>query len=444
MKHFYPLLLSFLCAITLGIYSCILEKEPDIPTDTNNVINPGFLSTEITPDSNNIFQAKVWLSGNGNLNILQHGWVWSEAPAPTLQNDKLELGRLTADTFLAEISGLDTGKIFYLRPYVTTGMGTVYGPERCSFLGVDFTINTDTEIFRGAHVQFTNRSTGNFTYLWDFGDGTTSTDFSPPVHIFNTPGNATVQLTVGFGSCQITKTLVLRVLPNPFEGYWVSIPGGTFMMGCTEDQDTTDEEMCYDDEGPLHQNTVTAFIIGRTEITQGQWFAVMGDNPSDNVCMPDCPVENVSWDMIVNQFIPALYRKTGQTYRLPSEAEWEYAAYGGEMFKYSGSDSLDLVGWYAANAGDKSRPVATRMPNGYGLYDMNGNLWEWVEDDWHVGYLGAPADGSAWIDTPRGEERVFRGGSWMHDPELCRLYTRFKQLTDFKEIDIGFRLVRSN
>ncbi len=420
-----------------------MEKEPDIPTGINNVINPEFFTAEITPDSNNVFQTKVWLSGSGNLNILQHGWVWNDAPNPTLQNNKLELGRLATDTFTANIAGLDPGKIYYLRPYVSTGMVTVYGPEQCSFLGVDFIINTDTKIFKGANVQFTNRSTGNHSYLWDFGDGSTSTDFTPPVHTFNTTGSVTVRLTAEFNNCKISRTLMLEVVADPFEGYWITIPGGTFLMGCTEDQDTTDDVMCYEDESPLHQNTVESFLIGRTEITQGQWQAVMGDNPSENKCGADCPVESISWSTVVNEFLPALYRKTGRKYRLPTEAEWEYAAYGGEFHTYAGSDSIDLVGWYFGNSSEMSHPVAQKMANKFGLYDMCGNLWEWVEDDWHVGYNGAPTDGSAWKDSPRGDERVFRGGSWQHDPDICRPFTRFKYPLEDKDLAIGFRLAGS-
>lgn len=236
---------------------------------------------------------------------------------------------------------------------------------------------------------------------------------------------------------------MLEVVADPFEGYWITIPGGTFLMGCTEDQDTTDDVMCYEDESPLHQNTVESFLIGRTEITQGQWQAVMGDNPSENKCGADCPVESISWSTVVNEFLPALYRKTGRKYRLPTEAEWEYAAYGGEFHTYAGSDSIDLVGWYAANSGDMSHPVAQKMANKFGLYDMCGNLWEWVEDDWHVGYNGAPTDGSAWIDSPRGDERVFRGGSWQHDPDICRPFTRFKYPLEDKDLAIGFRLAGS-
>ncbi|MBP6827497.1 MAG: SUMF1/EgtB/PvdO family nonheme iron enzyme [Saprospiraceae bacterium] len=443
MKHLYLFLLVPLGAVALAVFSCTLEKEPDIPAGATNEKDPVFAASEVTPDTGNYFQVTARLSSPGNLNILAHGWVWSDTPEPTLQDDNLDLGDLTSDTFSTKTPTLEIGKIYYLRPFVTTGMGTFYGAEHCSFLGVRFSLNTDTEIFQGARVQFTNHSKGgNYTFLWDFGGGSTSTEASPPVHIFNTPGNAPVLLTTELGNCKITTTIMLKVVPDPFQGYWTSIPGGAFMMGCTEDQDTTDEAMCYEDESPLHQVTIAPFFMGRTEITQSQWKAVMGINPSGNVCLPDCPVESVSWDTVVHVFIPALSRKTGLKYRLPTEAEWEYAAYGGEFTKYAGSNDIDTVGWYYANSGEMSHPVARKKANGYGLYDMCGNLWEWVEDDWHVGYIGAPADGSAWVDSPRGAERVFRGGSWQHDPEICRPFTRFKYPSGDKDLAIGFRLVR--
>lgn len=446
MKCLHLLTLLPLCALTLAFPACTLDTEPDIPTRVNNITDPIFLSAEVTPDANNHFQVKARLSSRGNLNILHHGWVWSEMPEPTLLNENLDLGKLTSDTFTSKITSLDLGKVYYLRPFVVTPCDTFYGFEQCSFLGANITINTDTEIFQGADVQFSTSLLDNCSYLWDFGDGGTSILVSPKHTFDKGTGDVTARLTAYIGDCEVTKVITLNIIPDPFEGYWMLIPGGTFMMGCTADQ----QPECFPngDENPAHQVTLDSFLLGKTEITQGQWLAVMGDNPSlHQQCGTNCPVENVSWDTIKNEFLPALYRKTGRTYRLPSEAEWEYAARGGvdasSTTKYAGSDSLDLVGWYDGNSGIDLHPVAQKIPNGYNLYDMSGNVWEWVEDDYHDDYTGAPVDGSAWIDTPRIPQRVFRGGSGDYMSEFCRIAYRQHDKPMFQFNFLGFRIARS-
>ncbi|HRI60475.1 MAG TPA: PKD domain-containing protein, partial [Saprospiraceae bacterium] len=195
MKNFHLPPFLCLCAIALVISTCSLEKEPEIPTGANNMMYPDALSAEVIPDTNNNFQAKAWLDKFGNLNILHHGWVWSETPKPTIEDNILDLGKLTLDSFSTVITGLELGKLFYLRPYVSTGDSTIYGTETCSFLGVDFEIATGPSILQGMQAQFTNITPGDCTYLWDFGDDSTSTEISPK-HIYNKePGTVTVTLT---------------------------------------------------------------------------------------------------------------------------------------------------------------------------------------------------------------------------------------------------------
>ncbi len=219
----------------------------------------------------------------------------------------------------------------------------------------------------------------------------------------------------------------------------VVIPAGSFDMGSSKD----DEPL----EQPVHHVTISkAFSMGKTEVTQGQWRAIMGNNPSNfSNCGDNCPVEEVRWGD-VQEFIEKLKAKTGKEYRLPSEAEWEYACRAGEQQEYCGSDNIDSVAWYGAdshpvgNSGSSTHPVATKQANAWGLYDMSGNVSEWVEDAYHNNYYGAPTDGSA---RGYGDGRVIRGGSWGDDPNNVRASSRAKNDQESRNGDIGFRVVRS-
>ena len=168
------------------------------------------------------------------------------------------------------------------------------------------------------------------------------------------------------------------------------------------------------------------YEMGKYEVTQGEWRAVMGNNPSFiTSCGDTCPVENVSWDDI-KEFIRKLNAKTGKQYRLPSEAEWEYACRAGAHQEYCGSDNLDFVAWHVGNSGSKTHPVGQKQANGYGLYDMSGNLWEWVEDCY---------DGDC-------AKRVLRGGSWDDGPQFVRAADRSRDVTAYRYFNLGFRLAR--
>lgn len=216
----------------------------------------------------------------------------------------------------------------------------------------------------------------------------------------------------------------------------VAIPAGSFDMGSNNGDDN---------EKPVHHVTLShAFAIGKTEVTQGQWKAIMGNNPSKFAsCGDNCPVEQVSWDDI-QTFLEKFNAKTGKKYRLPSEAEWEYACRAGGQQEYCGSDTLDSVGWYgglakpAGNSGKTTNPVATKQPNAWGLYDMSGNVWEWVEDVYHDSYKGAPTDGSAWQGD--GALHVPRGGGWSYAQHAAK---RGGSESDYRFSTIGFRLART-
>jgi len=234
------------------------------------------------------------------------------------------------------------------------------------------------------------------------------------------------------------------------EANMVPVAGGSFIMGCQSGRDND----CDEREKPPHEVHVPDFSIGRYEVTQAQWRAVMSSDPPElhNKGCDECPVEKVSWHDI-QVFIKKLNSLTGKRYRLPTEAEWEYAARGGKpitgyIYLYSGNNVLDEIAWYDANYskgnifGEQktTRPVGTRNPNELQLYDMNGNVWEWCEDDWHRDYNDAPTDGSAWISNPRGSKRVFRGGSWFNSAGNCRLALRGHNTPAHRFYHLGFRL----
>jgi len=210
----------------------------------------------------------------------------------------------------------------------------------------------------------------------------------------------------------------------------VLIPAGKFVMGSPED-----EQDRYKVEGPQHDVTLgKPFYMGKSEVTQEQYEKLIKVNPSHFKGARN-PVEQVSWDD-AQAFCKKLGEKTGRTVRLPSEAEWEYACRAG-----SKTPLLGRVAWYGENSDKKTHPVGEKEPNALGLFDMLGNVWEWVEDDGHGSYANAPADGSAWIGNPRGALRVLRGGSWYGHPRYCRSAYRFGLSPETRYDVIGFRVV---
>ncbi|MBK7000374.1 MAG: SUMF1/EgtB/PvdO family nonheme iron enzyme [Rhodoferax sp.] len=215
----------------------------------------------------------------------------------------------------------------------------------------------------------------------------------------------------------------------------VVIPGGSFQMG-SNDGDS--------DEKPVHTVNVRSFAMGKYEVTQGQWKTVMGSNPSRFTdCGDDCPVEKVNWDD-VQEYIKKLNARSGKQYRLPSEAEWEYAARAGTTTTYFwgndiGKNNANCDGCGSRWDNKTTAPVGSFKANGFGLYDMSGNVWEWVQDCGNNSYSGAPSDGSAWMSGNCGQ-RVLRGGSWHNSPGYARAAIRFGNGTTFRNNDHGFRL----
>ena len=238
-------------------------------------------------------------------------------------------------------------------------------------------------------------------------------------------------------------------LDNSVKLEMAAIPGGTFMMGSPKN-----EEGRIIHESPQHQVTVPSFFMGKYPVTQAQYQAIMGTNPS---CFKGSnrPVEKVRWYNAV-AFCKRLSQKTGKTYRLPSEAEWEYACRAGTTtpFHFGETITTDLAkydGNYTYGGGIKGvyRKETTEVgsfgvANNFGLYDMHGNVWEWCQDSWHSNYEGAPTDGNAWLDNEKDNNgRLLRGGSWYYSPEVCRSACRNYYFLDSGSDFIGFRVVCS-
>jgi formylglycine-generating enzyme required for sulfatase activity len=191
---------------------------------------------------------------------------------------------------------------------------------------------------------------------------------------------------------------------------------------------------------------VSNFMIGKYPVTQKQWVEIMGNNPS-YFKGDDLPVESVSWDD-VHAFLKKLNERfPGNNFRLPSEAEWEYAARGGRLskgYEYAGSNNLEEVGWYGENSGNNTHPVGLKKANELGLYDLSGNVWEWCEDNWHnskqykLDYKGVRNPDGA----PKGGSRVVRGGSWVSDPFVCRSSFRDGRYPYVMRYNYGVRLAR--
>lgn len=200
--------------------------------------------------------------------------------------------------------------------------------------------------------------------------------------------------------------------------------------------------MGSDLEGTREIAIPRGFAIGRTEITQGQWRSLMGNNPSQFYsCGPDCPVENVSWHE-AQEFTRRLSEQTRQAYRLPTEAEWEYAWRAGERDNCCSAEEIGNAAWYEANSGGRTHKVASKESNAWGIYDMSGNVWEWVEDCWHESFKGAPADGSAWMEGSC-DFHVLRGGSWNFSALFARTGARYWGRAADRSNFFGFRVVRT-
>ncbi|MGH9766312.1 MAG: SUMF1/EgtB/PvdO family nonheme iron enzyme [Blastocatellia bacterium] len=281
------------------------------------------------------------------------------------------------------------------------------------------------------------------------------TPSSSTPNLLNSPSNAQTSPNLGAAFTEDLNGVKLEM---------VRVAGGSFLMGSPQNEaerDDIDAFMRNKREGPQHRVSVSAFYMGRYEISQAQWKAVMGSNPS-SFTGDDLPAEMVSWND-AKAFREKLGQMTGKPYRLPSEAEWEYACRAGTAGDYAGDlpaksqfgdddfakflaekRHLDGMAWYDNNSRSKTNPVGKKRPNAFKLYDMHGNVWEWCEDVWHDGYGGQhgnpPGDGRAWLTGGEQNLRALRGGSWNNDSQSVRSAYRDSGATSDRGSNIGFRV----
>ena len=425
------------------------------------------LPTVATTQPTNVSYTSATIGGNvtdnGGLEVTERGICYSTSANPTTANTKITSGSGLGG-FTCNLTDLQDGVTYYARAYAINEKGTTYG-EEVSFttkvktvatvttsqatnisytsatVGGNVTDDGGLEVTeRGVvygtsqnptieNIKVTNGSgLGEFTCnLADLQDGVT---YYARAYAINAKGTAYGE-EVSFTTIKIGDPLTFTV--NGISFTMIAVQGGTFTMGATSEQGID----AFNDEKPTHKVTLSDYMIGETEVTQELWKAVMGTNPS-YFSGTQNPVERVSWEDCQN-FIAELNAMTGKKFRLPTEAEWEYAARGGNKsngFKYSGSGSIDKVAWYYGNS-SSTHPVKQKQANELGIYDMSGNVYEWCQD-W-IGIYSISAQTNP-TGPSSGSARVHRGGSWYYNARNCRVSCRRNNAPTYSFYDLGLRL----
>ena len=429
-----------------------------------NPILPVVVTNDVTGISEETKSATfhATITNAGDPVYTERGFVYGKSPDPTTGGaTKLVVAGSGTGTYYGDVHNLELDCAYYVRAYVTYSSGTVYGENKVFSVKKMYPPTVTT-----AAVTNINHTTatagGNVTN--DGGINVTERGV-----VFSTSQNPTVadsKVTSGSGTgaftCNLTgleegKTYYVRayamnvvgigygeqvdftvtnaqtITVNGVSFTMIAVQGGTFTMGATAEQGSD----AMDDE-TTHKVTLSDYMIGETEVTQELWKAVMGTNPS-YFSGTQNPVEQVSWEDCQN-FIAELNAMTGKKFRLPTEAEWEFAARGGNKsngFKYSGSGSIDKVAWYAGNSSGKTHPVKQKQANELGIYDMSGNVYEWCQD-WYGSYSSSAQTNPTGPSS--GSIRVDRGGSWFGDATLCRVSFRYYAAPTYTYYNLGLRL----
>ncbi len=441
------------------------------------------LPTVTTTNVSNITQTTATSGGNvtsdGNAAVTARGVCWSTSQNPTISNSHTTDGNGTG-SFISSITGLTANTTYYVRAYATNEKGTSYGEQR-SFKTLDITMPKVTTNDVTDITINSAKCGGNVTS--DGGANVTargvcwSTSQNPTINDNKTSdGSGTGSFTSNLINLNANTTYYVRAYATNEKGTsygeeksfttiqvfdetidsngnriitlygdvvftMIAVEGGTFNMGAQsiDSSGTNYDSDAFNGEKPVHSVTLSDYYIGETEVTQELWTAVMGSNPSWLSGNPQRPVEMVSWNDC-QEFITRLNELTGMNFRLPTEAEWEYAARGGngsQGYKYSGSNTIRDVAWYNGNSLSETHNVKTKSPNELGIYDMSGNVFEWCED-WYGNY----SSGSQTNPTgpSSGSSRVYRGGSCYNHARNCRVSDRSGDNPDFWTVNLGLRL----
>jgi formylglycine-generating enzyme required for sulfatase activity len=296
---------------------------------------------------------------------------------------------------------------------------------------VSFTALRDTRTLTASVLDAGGQAVVGAVVTWSSSNDAVATVSSSGLITAVWQGTVTVTASSGTASSEATVTVDIGFGDENF----AAIPSGSFDMG-----DAVQAGAGMAEELPVHTVNITAaFRMQKTEVTQAQWQEIMGTSPSFHPCGDVCPVEQVSWEDVQEFMVSLNARDPGKGYRLPTEAEWEYAARAGTTGDFGGTGVLDEMGWYNGNSDSTTHTVKGKEPNAWGLHDMHGNVWEWVQD-WFGGYPVGPVDDPTGPAT--GSARVGRGGSYADDPPALRSSSRLDVFPTVRNRALGFRLVR--
>ncbi len=435
--------------------------------DGRPVVSTGNI-TEITATS---AKCSGEVTDEGHAPVLERGICWSKNSSPTLDDFHIASGNGTGN-FDIELTGLELNTTYHVCAYATNALGIRYGNEKtfttkdgvakvttgsvtnitvtsatCSGIVTDdggFSVTERGICWSKSHNPTINDShvaggSGVGLFTCQMINLTPNTTYYVRAYATNSQGTAygsNVSFTPGY----------LNFTANGVSFTMILVEGGTFWMGAQSTSPSGqnyDSEAC-DNERPVHQVTLSSYHIGKFEVTQELWQAVMGSNPSHFTGDSQRPVEMVSWDDCQN-FIAALNelcagQLNGKQFSLPTEAQWEFAARGGKHsqgYKYSGSNTIGDVAWYSSNSGSITHAVGTKTPNELGLYDMSGNVWECCSDRYGSYGGGAQTDPTG---PASGSYRVYRGGGWYDLARCCRVSYRLSDDPGGAGYNLGLRL----
>ena len=438
---------------------------------TLSLLSPVVSTNEVTEITMTSAVCGGAVVNDGGDAITAKGVCWSLEENPTVEDACTNEGQ-GSEAFVSNITELEVNTVYYVRAYATNSVGTSYGEQK-SFTTLETVLLPPTITTKSVtNVNGTHATCGGVVtsdggspvtakgICWSTsenpttddahttdGDGTGSFNSEMTGLVENTTyyvrAYATNEIGTNYGSQMSFETLPfdnLVVTVNGVTFEMIGVEGGSFKMGAqnTDQYSPNYDEEANNNEAPVHDVTLSNFYIGKFEVTQDLWVAVMGSNPS-YLYGPNLPVEMVSWDLC-NIFIDELNNLTGMNFRLPTEAEWEYAAKGGKKsmhFKYSGSDDLEDVAWFGDNSNSMSHGVGLLAPNELGIYDMSGNVSEWCKD-YYEAYSSEPQTNPQGPET--GSFCVYRGGGWVSNAKTCRSTHRNSIDPNYSHFILGMRL----